>query len=59
MSFEQPAPDLAKIVSAWEEFENGEEATGRVLANMKTAGFATVIAELTDSGWSPSGATTS
>ncbi len=55
MSFEQPAPDLAKILAAWEEFEKGEEAPGRVLANMKTAGLHTLLAELTESGWTPSG----
>ncbi|MGB3735428.1 MAG: hypothetical protein WA964_10770 [Ilumatobacter sp.] len=54
MSFEQPAPDLTKIIAAWEEFEKGEEAPGRVLANMKTAGLPTVLAELTASGWTPS-----
>lgn len=54
MSFEQPAPDLSKIVAAWEEFENGEEAPGRVLANMKTAGLDAVLAELVESGWTPS-----
>lgn len=55
MSFEQPAPDLTKILAAWEEFEKGEEAPGRVLANMKTAGLPTILAELTESGWTPSG----
>lgn len=55
MSFEQPAPDLTKILAAWEEFEKGEEAPGRVLANMKTAGLDAVLAELTASGWTPSG----
>lgn len=55
MSFEQPAPDLTKILAAWEEFEKGEEAPGRVLANMKTAGLDAVLAELTASGWAPSG----
>lgn len=54
MSFEQPAPDLAKIVAAWEEFENGEETPGRVLAEMKTAGLDKVLAELVESGWQPS-----
>lgn len=54
MSFEQPAPDLSKILAAWEEFENGEEAPGRVLANMKTAGLDTVLAELIESGWTSS-----
>ncbi|MEM1334353.1 MAG: hypothetical protein AAGG08_12945 [Actinomycetota bacterium] len=54
MSFEQPAPDLAKIVAAWTEWEQGEEMPGRVLANMKTAGLDRVLTELTESGWSPS-----
>lgn len=54
MSFEQPAPDLAKIITAWDEFENGEEAPGRVLANMKTAGLDRVLAELAASEWVPS-----
>jgi hypothetical protein len=53
VSFEQPAPDLLKIVAAWEEFENGDEAPGRVLANMKTAGLNTVLTQLVESGWTP------
>jgi hypothetical protein len=53
MSFEAPAPDLKKLLSVWEEWERGEEMPGKVLANMKTAGFSTVIHQLIDSGWSP------
>lgn len=53
MSFDQPAPDLTKIIAAWEEFEKGEEAPGRVLANMKTAGLDAILAELAESGWTP------
>jgi hypothetical protein len=53
MSFEAPAPDLKKLLSAWEEWERGEETPGKVLANMKTAGFPTVLHQLIDSGWSP------
>jgi hypothetical protein len=56
MSFERPAPDLVKLVNAWEEFERGEEAPGKVLANLKTAGLAEVLAELVASGWQPSSA---
>ncbi len=56
MAFEQPAPDLQKILAAWEEWENGEETPGRVLADMKTAGLDAVLAELVESGWTPSGA---
>jgi hypothetical protein len=58
MAFEQPAPDLQKILAAWEEWEKGEESPGRVLADMKTAGLDAVLAELVESGWTPSGATT-
>ena len=38
MAFEAPAPDLSKLISAWEEWEAGEQSPGKVLANMKTAG---------------------
>lgn len=53
--FEQPAPDLVKLINAWEEFERGEQAPGKVLANLKTAGMARVLAELRDTGWVPAG----
>ena len=55
MSFDVPAPDLNKLQHAWEEWERGEEMPGKVLANMKTAGMATVLQQLIDSGWSPAG----
>jgi hypothetical protein len=55
MSFERPAPDLAKLLTAWEEFERGEQLPGKVLANLKTAGLAEVLAELVETGWTPSG----
>lgn len=54
MAFERPAPDLNKLLTAWEEWEKGEEAPGRVLANLKTAGLAEILAELKSSGWTPS-----
>ena len=57
MSFERPAPDLAKLVAAWDEFEAGEEMPGKVLANLKTAGMAEVLAQLVASGWAPSAST--
>ena len=52
-AFERPAPDLTKILTAWEDWEKGEETPGRVLTNMKTAGLAEVLRELTESGWTP------
>jgi hypothetical protein len=53
MSFERPAPDLTKLLNAWDEWERGEQAPGKVLANLKTAGLPEVLKELRDSGWSP------
>ncbi len=53
MAFEAPAPDLTKLISAWEEWEAGEQSPGRVLANMKTAGLPQVLRELAESGWTP------
>lgn len=52
-SFDRPAPDLQKLLAAWEEFERGEQLPGKVLANLKTAGLPEVLRELIDSGWSP------
>ena len=56
MTFERPAPDLQKLVAAWEQFELGEETPGKVLANLKTAGLPEVLKELVDSGWTPTAA---
>jgi hypothetical protein len=55
-SFETPAPDLKKLVAAWEEWEKGEQTPGKVLANLKTAGLPAVLQELIDSGWVPGSA---
>jgi hypothetical protein len=57
MSFERPAPDLNKLLAAWEEFERGEQQPGKVLANLKTAGLPEVLTELIASGWSPAAPT--
>ena len=53
MSFERPAPDLNKLLTAWEKWESGEQLPGRVLADLKTAGMAEVLAELVATGWTP------
>lgn len=53
MSFEPPAPDLDKLMAAWEEWERGEQAPGKVLANLKTAGLPAVLRALRDEGWKP------
>ena len=54
MSFETPAPDLSKLIAAWDEWERGDESPGKVLSKLKTAGLHTVLAQLRDSGWSSS-----
>ncbi len=54
MPFEQPAPDLAKIIAELDAWERGEETPGRTLANMKTAGIALVLEQLAREGWTPS-----
>jgi hypothetical protein len=53
MAFERPAPDLQKLIVAWEQFEAGEESPGRVLANLKTAGLPAVLQQLVEEGWTP------
>ncbi|MBM3805398.1 MAG: hypothetical protein FJW19_01960 [Actinobacteria bacterium] len=53
MSFEAPAPDIKKILAAWESWERGEEQPGRTLASMKTAGLAVVLQDLAARGWVP------
>ncbi|MEO6125127.1 MAG: hypothetical protein ABIR32_15595 [Ilumatobacteraceae bacterium] len=55
MTFERPVPDLSKLVAAWQEFERGEEAPGKVLSNLKMSGLGEVLDELVQSGWSPAG----
>lgn len=56
MSFERPVPDLTKLLTAWDEFERGEQLPGKVLANLKTAGLPEVLRELVETGWSPGAA---
>ena len=40
MTFEdRPAPDPAKLLAYWMEWERGDTPPGRVMANLKTAGL--------------------
>ena len=41
-----PPPDPQKLLASWMEWERGEEAPGRVMANLKTAGLRVVLEEL-------------
>jgi hypothetical protein len=51
MSFDHPAPDIAKLQVAWEKWERGEEAPGRVLADLKISGMRELLETLVESGW--------
>jgi len=53
MSFESPPPDLAKMIDAWDAWEKGDEAPGRVLSNLKTAGLPALLRQLAAAGWTP------
>lgn len=53
MTFDKPAPDLAKIHAAWEKWEKGEEQPGRTLASLKTAGLDQLIQQLVAGDWKP------
>jgi hypothetical protein len=39
MAFDKPAPDVHKLLAAWQEWERGETTPGQVLANLKRAGL--------------------
>jgi hypothetical protein len=41
-----PAPDPAKLLAYWEEWERGETPPGRTIANLKTGGLAILLRSL-------------
>lgn len=43
---DRPAPDAAKLLSQWMEWESGEETPGRVMANLKTGGLPDLLQSL-------------
>ena len=53
MSFNPPAPDLQKIIAAWESWERGEEQPGKTIATLKTAGLDVILRDLAARGWAP------
>ena len=53
MSFDPPAPDLQKILAAWETWERGEVQPGKTLATLKTAGLDVILRDLKERGWLP------
>ena len=44
----RPAPDPAKLLSAWMEWETGETPPGRVMSNLKTGGLAELLRQLVE-----------
>ncbi|MGH9126726.1 MAG: hypothetical protein ACRDZ8_18650 [Acidimicrobiales bacterium] len=46
----RPAPDPAKLLSQWMEWERGEETPGRVMANLKTGGLRDLLEDLAATG---------
>lgn len=42
----RPAPDPAKLLSQWMEWERGEATPGRVMANLKTGGLRELLEAL-------------
>jgi hypothetical protein len=43
---ERPAPDPAKLLEAWMEWERGDAMPGRVMSNLKTAGLRDLLEAL-------------
>ena len=42
----RPAPDPAKLLADWMEWETGETPPGRVMSNLKTGGLRDLLEEL-------------
>ncbi|MEY4129929.1 MAG: hypothetical protein RLZZ31_53 [Actinomycetota bacterium] len=45
---EKPAPDPAKLLAAWMEWETGETPPGRVMSNLKTGGLPDLLRSLVE-----------
>ncbi len=45
---DRPAPDPAKLLNWWMEWESGETTPGRVMANLKTGGLPELLRALVD-----------
>lgn len=47
---EKPAPDPAKLLGYWEEWERGETPPGKVMSNLKTGGLPALLQSLLEDG---------
>ncbi|MEM9466228.1 MAG: hypothetical protein AAGA90_12710 [Actinomycetota bacterium] len=43
---DKPAPDAAKLLAFWEEWETGETPPGKVMSNLKTGGLPDLLQSL-------------
>ena len=43
---DRPAPDPAKLLEAWMEWERGETPPGRVMATLKTGGLRDLLEQM-------------
>ena len=43
---DRPAPDPAKLLEAWMEWERGETPPGRVMSNLKTGGLRELLEQM-------------
>ncbi len=50
----RPAPDPAKLLTQWMEWEKGETTPGRTMSNLKTGGLRDLLEQLAESGRSAS-----
>ncbi|MEE9416184.1 MAG: hypothetical protein V3V01_12940 [Acidimicrobiales bacterium] len=48
--FVHPAPDPAKLLNQWMEWERGETPPGRVMSNLKTGGIRDLLESMIDEG---------
>ena len=46
---DKPAPDAAKLLGYWEEWEKGETPPGKVMSNLKTGGMPELLQSLIES----------
>ncbi len=46
----RPAPDPAKLLAQWMEWEKGETTPGRTMSNLKTAGLRDLLEQMLEAG---------
>ncbi|UDY38004.1 hypothetical protein [Dermatobacter hominis] len=49
----RPAPDPAKLLQYWMEWEKGDETPGRTMSNLKTHGLRDLLEQLVEATSAP------